>query len=238
MYKSYAFTLRPRNGVAENSPIEQKAIKLVEKYNGFLVAEKEQECRHLHGQLFFPAGKRKYDLAKVLIKVQFGAFTPDPAETRVLKQGIKIAYSDDFYTDYTNKPDSIMLTDKFIENSQDFYPSEDEQEKVRNRARAVDAKYHHLKELWDEDPQEFNQRNITLFLYRLMYVDKKINVISDKKCFNQTAKSMFNYIGADMKYADDYCFDVKPSVITSDPPFETQEAFEAKLRAKHPSLFT
>ena len=147
MYKSYAFTLRARNGIPENSTTEQKAIKLVEKYNGFLVAEMEQEARHLHGQLFFPNGKRKYDLAKVLINIQE---CKDPAEVRVLKQGIKIAYNDDFYTDYTNKPDSIMLIDKFIENSEEYYPSEDEQQKVRNRARAVDAKYHHLKELWDE----------------------------------------------------------------------------------------
>jgi len=232
MYKSYAFTLRPRNGVAENSPCEQKAIKLVEKYNGFLVSEKTDEARHLHGQLFFPNGKRKYDLAKVLISVQD---TSEPAEIRVLKQGIKIAYNDDFYTDYTNKPDSIMLTDKFIQNSQDYYPSEDEQEKVRNRARATDAKYHHLKELWEEQehPQPLNQKTVTLYLYRLMYVDKKINVISDKKCFNQTAKSMFHYIASDMKYAEDYCFPDQPV-----NHINTQEAFEDKMKRDFPALFT
>lgn len=203
----------------------------MEKYNGFLVAEKEQEARHLHGQLFFPNGKRKFDLAKVLIKIQD---TTDPAEVRVLKQGIKIAYSDDFYTEYTNKPDSIMIIDKFIQDSEDYYPSQEEQDKVKARARAIDAKYHHLKELWDEqeEPPHLNQQNITLFLYKLMYVDKKINVISDKKCFNQTAKSMFHYIAADMKYAESYCFPDKPK-----DEINTQEAFEEKMRKDFPALF-
>jgi len=230
MYKSYAFTLRPLNGVPLNSTIEQKAMKLVEKYNGFLVAEKEAQERHLHGQLFFPNGKRKYDLAKVLINIQE---CQSPAEVRVLKGGIKIAYNNDFYTDYTNKPDSIMLIDKFIDNPQDYYPTEDEQEKVRNRARATDAKYHHLKELWEEQEGTacLTQQNITLYLYRLMYVDKKINVISDKKCFNQTAKSMFHYIAADMKYAENYCF---PDI----PKLDTQEAFEDKMKKDFPALFT
>lgn len=229
MYKSYAFTLRPRNGVQPNSLCEKKAIKLVEKYNGFLVAEKEGEARHLHGQLFFPNGKRKFDLAKVLIKIQDAQ---DPAEIRVLKSGLKIAYSDDFYTEYTNKEDSKMICDKFIENPQDFYPTEEEQERVRIRANAADQKYNRLKELWDEQTQHtcLNQTNITLFLYQLMYVDKKIMIISDKKCFNQTAKSMYHYIAADQSLAMGYCFPDRPS---GDP----QAEFEEKMKKDFPALF-
>ena len=122
MYRSYAFTLRPRNGVTPDGNTEKKLIKYIEKNQGFLVSEMEGEARHLHGQLFFPNGKRKYDLAVILIKIQqldLGVEL-DKSEQRVLKGGIKIAYSDDFFTDYTNKPDSNLIIENMPNDSQEM----------------------------------------------------------------------------------------------------------------------
>ena len=236
MYRSYAFTLRPRNGVTPDGKTEQKLIKYIEKNTGFLVSEMENEARHLHGQLFFPNGKRKYDLAVILIKIQqldLGVEL-DKSEQRVLKGGIKIAYSDDFFTDYTNKPDSNLIIENMPDDTQQFYPSQDEQDIVKARARAVDQKYHKLSELWNEtrQDQEPRERTVAFFLYDMMYVAKRIPVVADKKCFNQTYKALTQYLRADMVGAAQYIYpDEKP-------PEDKQAQFETSLKKEFPLLFT
>lgn len=196
-YRAFAFTIRPKQGVTESGLIETKLTKYLSKHNGFIVAEKTGICRHLHGVIFYLKSKRKYDLFLILkgIQEKEQGSELDYNEERVLKGGLKIAYDDNFYTEYTNKPDSELIYDNLPESTTEFYPSKDEQERVRASSNAVDKTFHTLLELWKESQRtQISQDSVKCFMYELMYVTKKIKVIEDKKKFNQRCISLFHYI--------------------------------------------
>ncbi len=196
-FRAFAFTIRTREGVIPNGIIETKLIKYLGKHHGFIVAEKTETERHLHGVMYFLKPKRKYDISVILKGMQEAEqkHELDYNELRVLKGGIKIAYNDDFYTEYTNKPDSQLIYDNLPENTKDYYPDEDEQARVKAKANAVDKTYHNLLELWNNSQRkEVSEKSVKCFMYEQMYVYKTIKVIEDKKKFNQRCISLFHYI--------------------------------------------
>lgn len=201
MSRSFAFTIRPLAGVPPDSELEQSFRKLLNKYPGFLVAEKTGIERHLHGQMFFENPRTKSDFNRDFpvnkCKKHLADWTPQ--QERVLKLGTKIAYSDDFYTEYTNKPDSELLVDNFPANSNEFYPSQDEQDKVKNRANAKDAKYYALAEMWQnsENPCVPTYENVAKWLYNQMFVLKTIKCIEDRRKITQTVNTLTEYLNAD-----------------------------------------
>lgn len=202
MYQSFAFTVRPLLGVPEDSALEQDFISIFRKNPGFICAEKSGPERHLHGQVFFKKGKRKYDFNRdFLIKIcKKNLDNWDPQQERVLKSGTKIAYNNDFYTEYCNKSDSVILVDNFPIDALTYYPTQEEQDKVRARANAKDAKYHHLSELWDEyaSTRYFpTLQNVATFMYHIMFISKTYNVIEDPRRRSQTTKALLEYLLAD-----------------------------------------
>ena len=199
-YKAFAYTIRPKEGVKPDDKIEEKLIKYIKKYHGFIVAEKEGICRHLHGVVYYDKPKRKYDLALVLKSFQEAEQGTELTyqEERVLKGGLKIAYNDDFYTEYTNKEDSTLILDNLPEDTSLYYPSEEEQAKVKRKANASDQTYHHLLELWNDSKRELSENSVKVFMYELMYVSKQIKVIEDRKKFNQRCISLYHYINGEI----------------------------------------
>lgn len=206
-FRSFAFTVRPKSGVPENSDLENGVINLLRKYKGFLVSEMEDGDRHLHGQIFFENPKRKHDFNKMLNVVckRSKEIDWDYDQQRVLFAGTKIAYSDSWFLDYTNKPDSIFLFSDMPENTVPYYPTREEQDKVKAKADAVDKQLHHLVELWDEyygpdhdhDMAPNSVQGIALFLYDMMFVQKKIRVIKEKKKITELRTSLFHYINGE-----------------------------------------
>jgi len=199
-YKAFAYTIRPKDGVKPDGIIESKLIKYIKKYHGFIVAEKEGISRHLHGVIYYEKGKRKRDFFLILAKFQQDeqGTELDYNEERVLKGGIRIAYNDDFYTEYTNKPDSILILENLPDNTKEYYPSEEEQEKVKRQSKAVDKTYNHLLDLWKESKRELSENAVKVFMYEMMYVQKTIKVIEDRKKFNQRCISLYHYINGEI----------------------------------------
>lgn len=200
-FKAFAFTVRPKEGVKDDGIIENKIIKYIQKYHGFIVAEKEGLSRHLHGVIYFDKPKRKRDLYIVLkgYQEEEQGTELNYNEERVLKGGLRIAYNDDFYTEYTNKPDSILILDNLPDDTSNYYPSEQEQAKVKRRSNAVDQTYNHLLELWNESGRtELTENSVKIFMYEMMYVKKLIKVIEDRKKFNQRCISLYHYINGEI----------------------------------------
>lgn len=208
-FQSFCFTVRPALGIPENSPIENAFRDLFRKNLGFIAAEKEDVQRHLHGQIFYPKGKRKYDFNRdVLVKLCKKHISDwNPSQERVLKKGTRVAYSNDFYTEYVNKNDSIMLEDNFPLDAEDYYPSQDEQDKVQARANAKDAKYHHLKELWQEHRHITDiptLQSVAQFMYDIMFVEKKYHIIEDPRKRSQTTRCLLEYLLEDPSRAQHF----------------------------------
>jgi hypothetical protein len=205
-FRSYAFTVRPKNGVPENSDLEKNVIRLLTKYKGFVASEMEDCDRHLHGQIFFDKPKRKHDFNKMLnvvCKRSINDWCYD--QQRVLYAGTKIAYNDGWLLDYTNKPDSILLFNSLPDETASYYPSQEEQDSVKARADAVDKQLYHLFELWDQyygpdhdhELAPNSEKGIALFLYDMMFVQKKIRVIKEKRKISEMRQSLYHYINGE-----------------------------------------
>lgn len=201
MYRSYAFTVRPKLGVPPDSELERSLIKYIKKYQGFLVAEKEHEERHIHGQIFFedpkPKGRFNEALESMCEKHLSDWSSP---QKRVLRGGTKIAYSDEFFTEYTNKGGDLLV-ESMPQDTNQYYPSQEEQDAVRRRVLAADAKYHHLSEMFREyykndAPAEL--ADIRKFLYDIMFVKKQYHVIEDPKKRTWTCKALLEYVREDI----------------------------------------
>jgi hypothetical protein len=234
--QSFAFTIRPIAGVRENSELENLFRKMLKKYPGFLVAEKTGIERHLHGQVFFENPRTKSDFHRdVPVKYCKKALEDwSPQQERVLKSGTKIAYSNDFYTEYCNKEDSVMLVDNFPEDATSYYPSQEEQDKVKARANAKDATHHHLLEMWREkepDNSYPTEREVAKFLYDIMYVSKTYHVISDPRRRGQIVKSLTQYINADISLWEAH-------MLPQDAKAKKDKwTFIKEITGKHPHLF-
>lgn len=200
-FKALAFTIRPPNGVSVSGTLEEKVIKYVKKYHGFVVAEMEGTKRHLHGVIYFDKPKRKRDLFVVLrgYQQEEQGTELNYNEERVLNGGIKIAYNDDFYIEYTNKLGSELILDNLPDDTSSYYPSEEEQFKAKRKSNAVDQTYNHLLELWEESGRtDLTENSVKIFMYEMMYVKKLIKVIEDKKKFNQRCISLYHYLNGEI----------------------------------------
>ncbi len=210
-FRSFAFTIRPLDGVPEDSDLEKAIINYVAKYKGFVCYEKEDISRHLHGQIFFEKAKRKHDVNKQLnLACVRNVPEWDLDQQHVLHSGTKIAYNDDWYLNYCNKEDTVFLYRDLPEDTSQYYPSIEEQQKIMAKSHAVDKTFHHLKELYDSDPVVVHnvklgnpsQSHIREWLYEQMYVKKNIRVIEDKRKFNQRAEALYHYLPCEISKYD------------------------------------
>jgi len=85
------------------------------------------------------------------------------------------------------------------DNTDEFYPSLEEQAAVQAAANAADNQFHSLLTKWEEKNPNYIEhqktlKDIGLFIYELMFVDKVIPVIVDDKRRKQLAKALTHYI--------------------------------------------
>lgn len=155
-FRSYAFTVRPLNGLSTST--EDALLKwLALQHHGFAAIEKESEERHMHGQVFYETPKSKGDLNKQLERICSRTIDNwSPAQTRVLRRGTKIAYSDDWIDTYLAKEDNIIFNNP-PEESDEYYPSQEEQQATIAAASAVDKEFHRYSvdfESWIQEHPE------------------------------------------------------------------------------------
>ena len=198
-FNSYAFTIRPRSGVGEEIQFKfEKFLTKNFKYY-FLCAEKEDEARHLHGEVWFEKSRKKGDFVKSLKRVHERC-DPEwsPASVKGLASGVKIAYSKEWIEDYLTKEDDWILNNP-PDYEDKYYPSQEEQESVKAKANAVDHTFHHWSELYKES--EYSQlplstENVAKWFHDAMFVSKKIKVQVDPKKRIQNRDCLYQYIKA------------------------------------------
>lgn len=203
---SFAFTINPRNGIDEKQ--EKVWVKYFEKNFKFyfMCAEKEDHERHLHGQVWMTNPRSKGDFAKALKRVQEKC-DPDycSAAGKVTAGGVKYAFNRDWIETYLSKEDNWILNCP-PDYEEDYYPSQEEQDKVKAKSNAVDKKFHkwkidYLEWIKDNPPddmfnthQTMRKRHIALFLSDMMFKSKKYCVIVDAKSRKQNCDALLHYI--------------------------------------------
>lgn len=208
-HKSLAFTIRPRDGVKSDGSLEQSVIKYITKHKGFVCSEKEEQARHLHGQIFYDTerGKSIAEFKKILMTYQEKDLNRPltPAEK---KHGfrIKIAYSDEYYSEYCAKEDGMLYED-MPDDTSSYYPTKEEQDKAQAKANAVDRKYFALEEkynIYSNNVPPKGLKDIARFLYDAMFTSRTIHVIEDPKKRKQTINSLYEYILKDNSRAVEF----------------------------------
>lgn len=208
---SFSFTFRPLNGVVEGGELEKRVIKMCKKHYAVLVYEKEEESRHLHGQVWLQKPQTLGDFKKACLRIQ-SATDPDWNDNskHCLMNGknIRMCWDDNFVDKYLSKEDGVDGINWLINNRPSetsvYYPTQEQQEQFKDKANAVDKKFHK----WKVDYEEWIERNpeihtytqldrkvaIARFLSTMMFREKKYMVVIDERKCKQNSNALFQYV--------------------------------------------
>lgn len=202
MYKSYAITIRPRDGITD---FTIKATTEWCKKQRFAVGviEKDNESRHLHIQVWNDAPKARGDVAKAIQRICERTIPEwDNAQQKVLRSGIKIAYSD-WYEDYLldNESKEQVTEERIIINNppdktMEYYPTEEEQNEVQTLKTATDQRYASLElqclKYLGDTPITMN--NVARWLAYATNDERSIKVITQQRDRTALCKSLYHYM--------------------------------------------
>ena len=183
------------------------------KQDGYhAVIEMENEARHLHGQIWIKEGRARGEIVRSVKRICERTIEDwNTAQAKVLSQGVKIAYSD-WYESYLENAEKKsgdklnVVCENIPDKTEEFYASEEEQEKIRDSTNAVDKRYHKLaedfKEWWKDDLNKkkytrIYRENVALFLGDCMFVKKTIPVCADSRLSKQLCNALYLYITRD-----------------------------------------
>lgn len=202
-FRSFGVTVRPTNGIQQNTL--DALLKWLEDKYYFAVTEKDGNEKHLHFQLWFDEAKRKVDIdkqVKRIVKRTSDTWGDDEAKYSCK---VKVAYND-WYLHYLSendlKPELVNIVGQWRVpvDTTDYYPSEEEDEKMKARATAKDPFYHELMEKWEIFREEreltgpFQLRDIALYLHHRQFIAKDMKVTKDSKFARSLCRSLHTYI--------------------------------------------
>lgn len=222
-YRSYGITLSTKEDIeGAGQTAIMKWLKKQDYAYGVIEHDKEG-VRHAHAQVWYNEAREKGTIKKALKRIIEQHF---PESKTHIAIRINIAYNDDYYEEYMQKDVIETLVDnppplqqtievdvygKFGEKEtkrifrSEYYPSEEEQTKVKESANAVDKRFHRLETMFNDwvqghdEPTSFLEQKVLVakFLADSMYKSKTIAVITDKKAKTQLCNSLTRYIHSD-----------------------------------------
>lgn len=227
-YNSWGFTIRPKYGIERDSKFEKDLCTIFSRFEGYhCVAEKEDEKRHIHAQVWMDTPRTRSDMKKRVERLcEKQEWWDTFHKMNTIK--IKICYND-WYDGYLENNEEKELGGEVSETllnnvpalTTQFYPSEEEQEKTKAKANAVDLGFHNLKveyneyvdilkddelddnypyylEYWKgvEEMMYNNRRDFMLIFvgqwyYKHMFIDKKVRIITDDRVRRQKTRALF-----------------------------------------------
>lgn len=195
-YRSYAITIATVEDV--DGKLQEELVKWLKKQDhAYAVIEhNKMGVRHLHAQVWYEEGKEKGTLSKAL-KRKIEQYAPLSKPHIAIK--IKICYNDDWLTEYMSKEIIELLIDNVADNTDQYYPSQEEQDKVMAKCHAADTRFHKMKcdfeEWWDKPPEVgIGLHDVAKFMADMMFRTKTYPVIVDKKNRVNNTTSLYMYI--------------------------------------------
>lgn len=202
MFRSFCLTIRPRDGITDTT-IDATKKWLTKCEYAVAVLEKETNERHLHAQIWFSATKARGDICKQVQRICERTIPDwDTAQLKVLRNGVKIAYSD-WYLDYLVEND-LKTTPHIIvnnppEKTMEYYPTEEEQENVQKMKSAVDPRMAELEIKCLEYLEKKGLKDITMklvaeFLADAMFVSRTIKCILQQRDRKALCTTLYAYM--------------------------------------------
>lgn len=205
VHKSWCVTIRPVAGICDARIALYKKWAL-RQAGAYGVLEGLGETRHLHLQLFFEEPRSKGDVNKAIQRI-FERLETQPNEIRVLRRGTRIAYNLDFIETYLQKEEGReVVVDNVPEKPDDYFPTDEEQERVKRVSTAVDAYMAGLNEkllVFLQDKYHTDmvfEAGVRHFLGDAMYCSRTMRVIRDPRILQSTVTALTRY-GSKDEYA-------------------------------------
>ena len=210
-YRSYCFTVRP--GSKGLNPLPEwpsfvGALTSWLKRQEFAVAVEEMsstEAVHIHGQVWLPQpGREKGKINSALQSICERSFQDWQLDNlRCLRKGTTIAYSD-WYHSYLEDNELKVDEVKHIINNpphktQEYYPSEAEQELVQARAHAADPKLFRWEQHWflyksEKNIDTCSFENCTKFVYYIYNVARLEQLPRSRREIREHICLLYGYI--------------------------------------------
>lgn len=213
-YRSWAITFRPSDGVTdEHIDALDRWMNKVCQYH-FAVTEKTGTARHVHAALFLEKSTTKSNLNHRILSIKGIEGTLTSVEQSVFRNGTKIMYNDDWINNYLDSAndfalkddDSVLISRKMpdnIEVFQAYYPEKDDERAKRKFEGS--PWYLKMEKAYyaDEENHWFTKRMylgshgvecMAALMHHHMYVTRTIEVIADKRRFQQHAEALYHFI--------------------------------------------
>lgn len=210
--KTFAVTIRPKDGITDTQikTFVSYAKRKCEYY--YIITEKEDDERHIHAGLFYKKETQRSNITIELSRL-FKDLSPD--ERKVLMQGVKVMYNNDFISKYMNKGDSTTIVESNlpeIGTLESFYPPPlpTGTERKHLNHHSLMKQYEVLWNTYRAPHVEIITSNVRDFLFDMQYNKRTIGLLTDNVMF-QHAKWFTRW----MMKADVCRLDL--------PPFEKEE---------------
>lgn len=174
-YRSFGITLRTKVGI-NNSHIKEFERWLKKQPYYAYVFEKEEEERHIHAQIWLTEPRTRGNIKKPLDRHIINNYAKDEFVLR-FASNVRIAYNNEFLDEYLQKENSFELYNPPPdEEIYDYYPTEEEQEAVQQRAKSKNGWLLELEALWkihatDHQKALPNIFNVASFLEKIAELD-------------------------------------------------------------------
>lgn len=203
-YKSFALTIRPRAGITNDTILAFKSW-LSKQDHSVAVTEMEGEARHLHAQLWLNEGRTKDDISKAVKRICERTISDwDATQSKVLRGGIRIAYSDwylEYLVDNEDKGEvdnSNIITNNPPDRTEHYYPSEEEQEKVKQVSQAADPRFLSMEQECNEwltmEQKLVTYKNIAQWLCYTMFNQRTMKVLVNQRDRTALCKTLYAYM--------------------------------------------
>lgn len=196
-FRSHCATIRPKNG-ADNKLIHQ-FIKYAKKQEYCLVvSEKYDAERHLHMQFWF-SEPRELSVTQRAMENNQSKCDPnwDSSSKKVCRKGVTHAYNDDFMNNYLSpdKEGSEVLYKKIPEETREYYPSDEYQDKAKTISLAADKRFCKLSLEFLEwnAGEKVDLVRCAEYLSWRMFTARNMYVLTSRKAKVELAENLYWY---------------------------------------------
>lgn len=201
MYQAWSFTLRPTDGVTDDmiSGVDRWCHKADWHCHG---VEKEGTERHCHFGVYLPTPTTRSNVfTRILSLPELKVLTDREIKVFRCPKAKGIMYNHTYVEDYIG---NLNKTGVYIEVSRHlpadlddlipYYPEPGDQQAVK----PLSIWYVNMEKRWlEQDPPPRPPTNVKVvdnFLYRLMYAERSIEVISDPRKFSAQSTALFRFL--------------------------------------------
>ena len=206
MYKTYAFTIRPKCGIRD-SDISHFIKKFKRHGHVYMVTEKEGTERHIHAQIWYDKPVTKGVVTKFLSR-EFPKLWDASDYIIKVALDVRIVFNHDWMEKYCTKGEHICWLNVLPEPEtlDSYLPPQEKQDEWIAKKATTDNQLYDLEIKFNEKYNEVSMPKVTEFLAEAMFgKDKWIRPLRSVKAKRELANTLYFWLhGPDEECKDSF----------------------------------